>query len=49
MKKKFNLLLIIFILINQISHANTNQIFFTQAKEKFENNEIEDSKFLFQY
>ena len=48
MKKKFNLLLIIFILINQISHANTNQIFFTQAKEKFENNEIEDSKFLFQ-
>ena len=48
MFKKIQLILTIFIVLNFYNLSTAEENFFKEAKKKFDENELEDSKFLFQ-
>ena len=48
MFKKINLILTIFIVLNFYNLSTAEENFFKEAKKKFDEKELEDSKFLFQ-
>ena len=48
MIKNYKLIIIFFILINLLNMGQAKENFFKEAKIKFDNKKMEDSKFLFQ-
>ena len=48
MFKKIQLILTIFIVLNFYNLSTAGENFFKEAKKKFDEKELEDSKFLFQ-
>ena len=48
MSNKIKIILSVFLLLNLFNIAAANENFFEKAKKKFDQNKLEDSKFLFQ-
>tara|TARA_B110000014_G_scaffold118385_1_gene81259 strand:- start:175 stop:612 length:438 start_codon:yes stop_codon:yes gene_type:complete len=48
MSNKIKIILSVFFLLNFFNNAVANENFFEKAKKKFDQNKLEDSKFLFQ-
>jgi len=48
MSNKIKIILSVFLLLNFFNNAIANELYFEKAKKKFDENKLEDSKFLFQ-